>query len=403
MGITRMIRLAAPRAQITVATADPQTTAKDLGVQTCPPFGFDVIATVGAEVQSVMADQDLLIWPGATGLSDYPEIPLSLLGLAQRLKKKTAVICVGMSDELNANLYQVRSRWRPTYDLIRKATGSWIDMAAWIEAYRKARTYHRLRSILPKTDLVVVRNQESAANLRRIGVKGRIGVGADAALLLQPRPLQDIRLPETLRLALTDSRSPRLGLCLSSQEALRDFSAVIRVLDRLMAETGTVIFAVPINPRTDGPLMRHVLSLLKFPNRVYFVEGIQDPEDVAGVLGQMEVIVSSRLHGLILGSLSDVPLVGIRRGSKIDDFLRPFGRKPAGSVQCVEPEELQKQIWESLEHAVEFRERARALRVKASSALETTVQSLKSLLGTDKATSTQGFFDLPARSPLVSP
>ena len=44
------------------------------------------------------------------------------------------------------------------------------------------------------------------------------------------------------------------------------------------------------------------------------------------------VVVSSRLHLLILAANVGTPIIGIDRGSKIANFLAAFGLAPAGSV-----------------------------------------------------------------------
>jgi N-acetylglucosaminyldiphosphoundecaprenol N-acetyl-beta-D-mannosaminyltransferase len=172
-----------------------------------------------------------------------------------------------------------------------------------------------------------------------------------------------------------------LGLCLSAQDPPKNLAAIVTVLDRLMEDASAAVFGIPINSVTDARLMRDMVPQLKARDRVLIVEGITDPEEVAGVLGQMDVIVSSRLHALILGSLSDVPLVGIRRGTKIDTFLRPYGLRPAGSFQALEAAELERQIRQSLAQSAPFRQRAAAVRLERRQALDATGQLLKSLLG----------------------
>jgi polysaccharide pyruvyl transferase WcaK-like protein len=379
-GVVRLIRQGMPQAQITVATGDPETTQRALKVQTCPPFGFIGVPATGPEVERAVSEHDLLIWSGATGLSDYPEIPLGLMQIAHRLRKRTAILCVGMNEELNPHLYQVRSRWRPTYDLIRRCTLGAINLAAWLEAYRRSRTYRRMREVLPRADLLVVRDPETEAALRRAGVQAKIVVGTDAALGLTPSPLDKVAMPDAARRALTAPGSPRIALCLSAQDPPKNLPVVISVLDRVMADTRAAVFGIPINFVTDARLMNEMRPQFKARDRVLVVEGIQDPEDVAGVLGQMDVIVSSRLHALILGSLSDTPLVGIRRGTKIDAFLRPYGVSPAGSFEDLKALELERQIRERLAQGAEWRQRASALRLQRKQALAMTGQLLKSLL-----------------------
>jgi polysaccharide pyruvyl transferase WcaK-like protein len=379
-GIVRMIRQGSPQAEITVASGDPKTMQHTLKVKTCPPFGFVGVAANGPHVERVISEHDLLIWSGATGLSDYPEIPLGLLQIAQRFQKRTAILCVGMNDELNPHLYQVRSRWRPAYDFMRRATFGGIDLASSLESHRKSKTYRRMREVLPRTDLIVVRDPETEAALRRVGVQAEIVVGTDAALGLSPSPLDKITLLDTTRRALSASGTPRVGLCLSAQDPPKNLPVIISVLDRVVADTNAAVFGIPINFVTDAQLMKNIRDRFKAREKVFVVEGVTDPEETASVLGRMDVIVSSRLHGLILGSLSDVPLVGIRRGSKIDTYLRPYGLCPAGSFQDLEAGELERQIRQSLAQSEQFRQRAAAVRLERRHRLDKTTHLLKSLL-----------------------
>ncbi|MDH3981508.1 MAG: hypothetical protein OES84_01260 [Kiritimatiellaceae bacterium] len=67
-----------PQANITVD--NPRETAERLGVGTVPIFGFAPPYNP-ARMRECIAKADVFVWAGATGLSDYPEIPLSLLKL----------------------------------------------------------------------------------------------------------------------------------------------------------------------------------------------------------------------------------------------------------------------------------------------------------------------------------
>ena len=58
-----------------------------------------------------------------------------------------------------------------------------------------------------------------------------------------------------------------------------------------------------------------------------------DPAVVQACAGQCRVLVSSRLHLLILGANAGTPGVGIERGSKITNWLSNFGETPAGTVE----------------------------------------------------------------------
>jgi len=58
------------------------------------------------------------------------------------------------------------------------------------------------------------------------------------------------------------------------------------------------------------------------------------------VAGRCRLIISSRLHLLLLASNANTPFLGLSRGSKIDNFLAEFGQRPIGSVEGCDPARL---------------------------------------------------------------
>ena len=70
------------------------------------------------------------------------------------------------------------------------------------------------------------------------------------------------------------------------------------------------------------------------------MSGRYEPADISAVSSRLDVVISSRLHLLILASIHHVPLIGIARGSKVDNYLAPYGLRPAGSVDVCRFSEL---------------------------------------------------------------
>jgi len=89
--------------------------------------------------------------------------------------------------------------------------------------------------------------------------------------------------------------------------------------------------------------MRGMLDKLERPAQATLVEGHFEPDELLAIVSKIDVVISSRLHLLILASNVKVPFVGISPGSKLDSFLRPYGWVPAGTVlQCDFPGLLEK-------------------------------------------------------------
>ena len=84
--VVRMLKEAIPGVEITVATADAGT-ADLLGVATVPPYGFaDAPLSKSGNASGfakIIRQHDAYVWCGATGLSDYPNVALDLLEIAQ--------------------------------------------------------------------------------------------------------------------------------------------------------------------------------------------------------------------------------------------------------------------------------------------------------------------------------
>ncbi|MBR4189949.1 MAG: polysaccharide pyruvyl transferase family protein [Kiritimatiellae bacterium] len=298
-GVAGMLKAGLPGVELAVATADPAT-GPLLGVGTVPPYGFAGVPADG--FADAVRAHDAYVWCGATGLSDYPHTGLDLLEAAQRAGVPAYVWGVGMDDELNPVFFRAAGRRRA----LLAATG----LLGIYERRLRARLARRIARILPRCRGVWLRDPQSAEMLARTGYPGA-GVTADSALLLAPPP----------RPAAASPRH-RLGLCISTQRQVSDLDGVRRLADAVRAEGGEVL-GIPMNPKTD----RGLLSRLG----VDCMEG-DTPDAVMAAAASCDVVVSSRLHLLILAAMAGTPGIGVARGSKIANWLANFGETPAGSV-----------------------------------------------------------------------
>ena len=124
-----------------------------------------------------------------------------------------------------------------------------------------------------------------------------------------------------------------------------------------------------MNPKTDRKLMLEIASGAAHPEWVECLE--RDlPAEVQACAGQCRLVVSSRLHLLILAANAGVPGLGIERGSKIANFLKAFGRNSSGSVENCDLGELRRQIFELLDRPPEENRRE----------IETVMSSLRARL-----------------------
>ena len=300
--VVKMLKESVPGVELTVATADPAT-AGLLGVKVVPPYGFADHSLDGFD-ETVRA-HDAYIWCGATGLSDYPHVALDLLEIAQKAGVATYVWGVGMDDELNPVFFKVHGKRRLVLSL--------LGLVGWYERRLRARLSQRIAAILPRCRGVWLRDPQSAAMLASTGFPGA-GVAADTAMLLEKG--------DCLAQRREGAEGPALGLCISTQRQVADLDGV-KALVAAVRESGAKVIGIPMNPKTDRALLER-LGVECIPGTT--------PEAVMDAAAKCSVVLSSRLHLLILAANAGTPGLGIARGSKLANWLSNFGQTVEGGV-----------------------------------------------------------------------
>jgi len=300
--VVGMLKESVPCVELTVATADPMT-AELLGVKVVPPFGFADRPIDG--FAEAVREHDAYVWCGATGLSDYPHVALDLLEIAQREGVATYVWGVGMDDELNPVFFKAHGKRR----LVLKCLG----LVGWYERRLREKLRRRIAALLPRCKGVWLRDPQSAAMLASTGF-ANAGIAADTAILLSRQPSR----PQTLK----PTNPPTLGLCISTQRQVSDLAGLNRLIDAVRA-SGANVLGIPMNPKTDRALLERL--------GVECIHGTS-PEAVMEAAANCDVVLSSRLHLLILAANAGTPGLGIARGSKLANWLSNFGRTVEGSV-----------------------------------------------------------------------
>ena len=180
------------------------------------------------------------------------------------------------------------------------------------------------RTINRCVDTITLRDQESADELRRMGVtRSDIHLTADPALLLRAPD------PETVTAALY-----RYGIVPGQRYvmfALRpwhgldahmaDFAAAANYV--LSKGCTPVLFA--LEPKRDAPVGAALAAMLDGP--CLQISADMDAGTVVALTARMEAVVSVRLHALIFAAGQEVPLAGVVYDPKVSGFLDYIGQK----------------------------------------------------------------------------
>ena len=340
-GVVRMLKASIPCVELTVATDDPATAAL-LGVGVVPPFGFRDTDLNGFAAEA--SRHDAYIWCGATGLSDYPHTALSLLEIAQGEGVPTFIWGVGMDDELNPVFFKAHGKLR----FALKALG----LVGWYERRLRGKLKRRIARILPRCRGVWLRDPQSAAMLAATGFPGA-AVAADSAILLAAETVGSGKSG--------DSGTPAtLGLCISTQRQIADLDG-LRGLIAAVRDSGARVLGIPMNPKTDRALLESL--------GVECIAGTT-PEAMMEAAAECDVVLSSRVHLLILAANAGTPGIGIARGSKLANWLSNFGEDVVGSVYDCDWGKTAERVLAALGHRGDWKERRDAAYRRLNERLE---------------------------------
>lgn len=165
---------------------------------------------------------------------------------------------------------------------------------------------------------ISVRDADSAQELRALGVTRPAEVGADLALLLAPSQTQ--RVEELLVRSGLDASGPRLGVSVRPWKGLVEAVVLGRTLRRF-AEAHTAEIAVfPFDRNRDLEISRAVAEASG--GRVVRAA---TPQDMLGLVGAMDIVLSVRLHALIFATIQAVPAVALAYDPKVAAFASTVG------------------------------------------------------------------------------
>lgn len=220
------------------------------------------------------------------------------------------------------NATSQRSLWYYLFTLwAAKRLGNKVDMyGCGIGPVNGEKNIKLVKKVMEKSvDIVTLRERDSVEELRSFGVTApRIVLSSDPALSLVPAAAEDGAYylkshglnPEGKYLCFMlrtwygfDSKSEAFARC--AEHAYKTYGL-------------TPVF-LSLNVFHDTAAAKQVTEYLSCPWHI--LDESTQPELLISILAHMDAVVSMRLHGLILSSLSGVPLVGVSYDPKIVSFL----------------------------------------------------------------------------------
>ncbi len=179
-----------------------------------------------------------------------------------------------------------------------------------------------MRLIANRVDMISVRDQESAHLLRQLGVvKPPVLVTADPVFALKPEADDLQRMAGILPTA-----APCIGVSVRNWAALDGYQqALAVVLDELAQQDYNIVF-LPMSWPEDISESKRVMALMQHP--ALLLEDNFNSGEMLALIGQMQLMISMRLHALIFAAAQGVPFAGISYDPKVSSFLSLFALTP---------------------------------------------------------------------------
>ena len=202
--------------------------------------------------------------------------------------------------------------------LSRMCGASPVLFAAGIGPLHGKKARRAVRKTLLRCEYISLRDENSLRFLKTQNIdSAKLHLGADAALLLPPPPV--FRTYALLK--RIDVMQNQRYVCVSLKKGNRTDGScrtVVTALRIFCRETGLIPVFLPLD-KGDVALNREVAWLLR--GRLFLAD---EASDVTALLRNAELLVSMRLHALILGTTVALPSLGIPTADdpKIPSFCR---------------------------------------------------------------------------------
>ena len=352
--IIKIIRRNFPNSEICVSTAKPKETAKLFSCKAVGLLGFGKLDKNPKETIKAIKNSHVYIWAGATGLSDYPEAGLVGLKVAQKAGLKTIIWNVGMDSQFNPVHVKIGGKKAKLCKIASTATANVVNAKKLAEGYLIHKIGKNISSALSNCDLVFMRDTQSLKRLRKFASLPNAAAIADSATILTSHNDSFLDCLSSENKKALCSSGAKIGICVSSQRPINDIESFSATLDNLIENNNAKIFFIPMNPKTDLAFMGKIRQQMRNKDKSFLLDGVSDWRNITAIASKCDVIVSSRLHLLILSANVGTAIVGISRGSKITNFMAKFGLPVAGSVDKCNFDLLTSQVEYALNNPEEF-------------------------------------------------
>lgn len=207
------------------------------------------------------------------------------------------------------------------------------------------------RRILNKVSFINVRDNQSARVLKELGVDREILVTTDTVFGIN-KPSKD-EGKEILKDLGVREGVKNLALTIIDWKSYRQRSVdeIVIAVEKILEERDVNVILIPFFYHVDLDIETEIYKRLKSKyDNIYLVEEYLHIERYLSLVGNMDVMLSMRLHGLIFATLMGAYPIGISYDPKIDGFMKELDRIQNHYVEDFKGVEVSNDIIKSLDN-----------------------------------------------------
>jgi polysaccharide pyruvyl transferase CsaB len=173
------------------------------------------------------------------------------------------------------------------------------------------------RKVLGMADFVTLRNEDSIEVLNRPGKK---------AVLSRYEITTDPVFSKNVQIKNLAVSKPAFGFILRPPKtnAAREEEVYAKLADAVQQRFSARIIFIPFQRTQDYD---YTLRIMNSMRGVANIVSWNKPGELYNIFSELDMVLSQRLHGLILAALYGIPLIGVSQDSKLIRFLHQFKQK----------------------------------------------------------------------------
>lgn len=190
-----------------------------------------------------------------------------------------------------------------------------------------------MRYIGNMVDLITVRDEGSASELKVLGIKAPpVYVTADPVLALHPVDKELGR--SILRRHNLEGAKPLIGISAREWKDWDHYKQVLAgTVDQLAEDYGTRTVFIPMQWPDDLEVARRIKSRMR--SAAILLEEEYTTSELLSLVGNLDILIGIRLHALIFAAVMHIPMLGISYDPKVDRFLETLGERHIGTTESV--------------------------------------------------------------------